>query len=222
LAPLNAQRRSPAGYVAVLRQAGADDKTIPHCLAWVWRFFANHAGCRRRDLGRAEIEAFLGQTPAHPGASTWQTQQAPDALELCCEGFPGIAALAPRPDLGVSSSSSPSSFAQSAEPVAQSPNPEVAPTVYGAREEKDKRELMPLSETPMVAGYRASRQNRDVGTRAVRASCPWPAAPRKGLKLRRLYRHPGPTGRGGCRKPQFVTPRTIRIPLAPRALPRIA
>jgi len=33
VAPLNSQPRWPEGYIAVLREAGAQEKTIPHCLA---------------------------------------------------------------------------------------------------------------------------------------------------------------------------------------------
>ena len=48
VAPLNPQPRWPGGYIAVLREAGAQEKTIPHCVAWVRRFFAKHPGRRRR------------------------------------------------------------------------------------------------------------------------------------------------------------------------------
>jgi len=38
VAPLNPQPRWPEGYIAVLREAGAQETTIPHCVAWVRRF----------------------------------------------------------------------------------------------------------------------------------------------------------------------------------------
>ena len=43
VAPLNPQPRWPEGYLTVLREAGAQEKTIPHCVAWVRRFFATYA-----------------------------------------------------------------------------------------------------------------------------------------------------------------------------------
>ncbi len=39
VAPLNLQPRWPEGYLTVLREAGAQEKNIPHCVAWVRRFF---------------------------------------------------------------------------------------------------------------------------------------------------------------------------------------
>jgi integron integrase len=97
VAPLNLQPRWPEGYIAVLREAGAQEKNIPHCIAWVRRFFAKHPGRRRRDLGRTEIEAFLAETAQRTGVSNWQVQQARDALELYYEQFRGIT-LKARPD----------------------------------------------------------------------------------------------------------------------------
>ena len=80
----------PDGYVAVLRKAGAQEKTIPYCVGWVKRFFARFPERRRRDLGRSEIETFLSETAAHPGVSNWQIQQARNALELYYAKFRGI------------------------------------------------------------------------------------------------------------------------------------
>ncbi len=85
----------PDGYVAVLREAGAQEKTIPYCVGWVTRFFARFPGRRRRDLGRSEIETFLSETAAHPGVGNWQIQQARNALELYYAKFRGIP-LVPR------------------------------------------------------------------------------------------------------------------------------
>jgi len=89
-APNDPDPRWPEGYVAVLRAAGAQEKTIPYCIGWVRRFFARFPGRHRRDLGRAEIEAFLSETAAHPGIGNWQVQQARDALELYYSKFRGI------------------------------------------------------------------------------------------------------------------------------------
>ena len=98
-APVNAAPRWPAGYIEVLRQAGAADKTVPYCLQWVRQFFAENPGRRRRDLGRKEIEAFLSALAARPGVTNWRVQQARDSLELYSpEQFRGIA-LEPRPDV---------------------------------------------------------------------------------------------------------------------------
>jgi len=68
VAPLDAQARWPDGNMAALREAGAQEKTIPDCVAWVRRFFARHPGHRRRDLVRAEIEAFLAEIAQQGGA----------------------------------------------------------------------------------------------------------------------------------------------------------
>jgi len=84
-----------------LREAGAQEKTIPNCLTWVRQFFARHPGRRRRDLGRQEIEAFLAELVASRRVDNWQVQQARNALELYYERFRGIA-LAPRPDARMS------------------------------------------------------------------------------------------------------------------------
>jgi integrase len=102
----------------VLREAGAQEKTIPHCVAWVRRFFARHPGRRRRDLGRTEIEAFLAETAQRPGVSNWQVQQARDALELYYEQFRGIA-LRARPDAMQQRSPSQPPSAPTAKPVAE-------------------------------------------------------------------------------------------------------
>jgi len=83
-------RRRPDGYVTVLREAGAHEKTIPYRVGWVRRFFARFPGRRRRDLGRAEVETSLSETAAHPGVSNWHVRQARDALELYCAKFRGI------------------------------------------------------------------------------------------------------------------------------------
>lgn len=89
-APNDPDPRWPDGYVAMLRAAGAQEKTIPYCIGWVRRFFARFPGRHRRDLGRAEIETFLAETAAHPGITNWQVQQARDALELYYAKFRGI------------------------------------------------------------------------------------------------------------------------------------
>jgi len=98
VAPANPEPKWPAGYMAVLREAGAKDVTIQYCVSWVRRFFAENPGRQRRDLGRKEIETFLSDLAARAQITNWQIQQARDALELYYEQFRGIP-LEPRPDL---------------------------------------------------------------------------------------------------------------------------
>ena len=106
-APLNPSPRWPSGYVEALRDAGAQEKTIPVCIDWVRRFFAAHPGRRRRDLGRAEIEAFLHNEATRPNVSNWHVQQARNALEMYYERFRGIS-LAPRSDVPAAHADAPS------------------------------------------------------------------------------------------------------------------
>lgn len=97
VAPLNTNPRWPEGYIGVLRELGAVEKTIPYCVTWVRGFFARFPGRQRRDLGRMEIETFLTELSGRVGISNWQLAQARAALEIYYEQFRGIA-LAPRPD----------------------------------------------------------------------------------------------------------------------------
>ena len=75
--PFNTEPRWPAGYIQVLREVGAQEKTIPYCLGWVRRFFAENPGRRRRELGRAEIELFLSGLAARPGVTNWRVHPPP-------------------------------------------------------------------------------------------------------------------------------------------------
>ena len=141
VAPLDPQPRWPEGYIAVLRTAGAQEKTIPYCVAWVRRFFARYPGRRRRDLGRAEIEAFLAETAQRAGVSNYQVQQARDALDLYYEQFRGIA-LASRPDDAVPPIPSPSPLSQSAMPVTDLGKSSPVHHAYTMRHGKDKQNLI--------------------------------------------------------------------------------
>jgi hypothetical protein len=58
VAPRNDNPRWPQGYVEVLREAGAIEKSIPFHVAWVRSFFARYPGRKRRDLGRAKLKPF--------------------------------------------------------------------------------------------------------------------------------------------------------------------
>lgn len=121
-APVNPEPQWPEGYVAALREAGAQEKTIPYCIGWVRRFFVRFPGRRRRDLGRPEIEAFLAEQAARPGVSNWLVQQARDALELYYGKFRGIV-LPPRHE-------DPVAVAHPTPPAASAPAP--APQPRGA------------------------------------------------------------------------------------------
>lgn len=100
VSPLVTEPKWPEGYVAALRDAGAQEKTIPYCIGWVRRFFGRFPGRRRSELGRAEIELYLSEAAAAPASSNWQIQQARDSLELYYEKFRGIP-LEPREFLPV-------------------------------------------------------------------------------------------------------------------------
>jgi integron integrase len=162
VAPLNPQPRWPEGYLTVLRETGAQEKTIPHCLAWVRRFFAKHPGRKRRDLGRTEIEAFLAETAQRPGMSNWQVQQARDALELYYEQFRGIA-LKARPDSIQPKSPSPppsSPTAKSAVELHSTPNS--GKSYLGARGNDKGEHPSPLTEPFAAATPPASIHRFDV------------------------------------------------------------
>lgn len=90
-APANPAPKWPVGYIEALREAGAQEKTIPFCIHWIRKFFAEYPNRRRRDLDRMEIEAFLRKLAAIPNVSNWQVQQAREALEVYHERFRGIA-----------------------------------------------------------------------------------------------------------------------------------
>jgi len=100
VAPLNPNPKWPEGYIAVLREMGATEKSIPFLVLWVQRFFARYPGQSRRALGRTDIETFLAEMGRRADISNWQIAQARDALELYYEQFRGIA-LPPRPDARV-------------------------------------------------------------------------------------------------------------------------
>jgi len=125
VAPPVPEPRWPEGYIAALREAGAQEKCVPYCIGWVQKLFARNPGRRRRDLGRVEIEAFLSELAARPGTSNWQVQQARDALEIYYERFRGIA-LEPRSGMPKPHASTPSPVAPNAAPA--KPNPGASAT----------------------------------------------------------------------------------------------
>jgi hypothetical protein len=93
-APADPAPQWPSGYIEALREAGAQEKTIPLCIRWVRGFFAEHPGRRRlpvraclrrtstrhrqgrtqtgRNLGRTETEAFLRKMAARLNVTNWQ------------------------------------------------------------------------------------------------------------------------------------------------------
>ena len=150
VAPLNLQPRWPEGYLTVLREAGAQEKNIPHCVAWVRRFFAKHPGRRRRDLGRTEIEAFLAETAQRPGVSNWQVQQARDAIELYYEQFRGIV-LRERPDLIHQKSPSPPPSTPTANSVVESHSTNNVQKSYIAGRGNDKGKNHSFVKAPGTA-----------------------------------------------------------------------
>lgn len=125
MAPRNDNPRWPAGYVEVLREAGAIEKTIPFYLVWVRRFFARYPGRRRRDLGRAEIEAFLTEISGQSKVTNWQVAQARTALEVYYEQFRGIP-LFPRDDFAA-----PVKREAAPRPEAESPPTPIRPSSSG-------------------------------------------------------------------------------------------
>lgn len=150
VAPLKPQPRWPGGYIAVLREAEAQEKTIPHCVEWVRRFFARHPGRRRRDLGRTEIEAILAETAQRPGVSNWQVQQARDALELYYEQFRGIA-LRARPDAMQQRSPSQTPSTPTAKPVTELHSANDARQRYTVGRGNDKGKNRSLVKEPGAA-----------------------------------------------------------------------
>jgi transposase len=138
VAPLNPNPKWPEGYVGMLRDAGAVEKTIPFLVTWVHRFFARFPGRNRQDLGRPEIEAFLGETSRRGEISNWQLAQARDALELYYEQFRGIA-LTPRPDGSVAATS----------PATPSTNREMETGVPEATDENRKNGPRPFPKPDM-------------------------------------------------------------------------
>ena len=130
VAPLNTNPKWPEGYVAVLREVGALEKTIPFFVTWVRRFFARFPGKSRRSLGRVEIETFLGEMARRNEISNWGIAQARNALELYYEQFRGIA-LAPRPNNVLplmSSTTSPLPSREHDKPFAANCHPVLKPT----------------------------------------------------------------------------------------------
>jgi hypothetical protein len=60
VAPLNPEPRWPEGYLTVLREAGAQEKTIPHCVAWVHRFLCQTSRPQAPGLGPERNRGLSG------------------------------------------------------------------------------------------------------------------------------------------------------------------
>ncbi len=145
VAPLNTAPQWPEGYISVLRGMGALEKTIPYCVVWVRRFFARFPGRRRRDLGRAEIEAFLSEICRQ--VSNWQLAQARSALETYYEQFRGIP-LAPRPDR--TPRDAPTDIQQRSSSSMRPPSPSLAKSLSSGR-------VPPIVPPKQVRRYSSSR-----------------------------------------------------------------
>jgi integron integrase len=87
----NADPRWPSGYFQVLEELGIAEARQRFYAHWVRQFFNRHRNQRKRDLGRAEIEAFLASLTSDTAVADWQVLQARDALEIYYEQFRGIA-----------------------------------------------------------------------------------------------------------------------------------
>jgi hypothetical protein len=75
-----------------LEELGVAERRRCFYAHWVRQFFNGHQGKRRRrDLGRADIGAFLETLASDPDVADWQVAQARDALEVYYEQFRGIA-----------------------------------------------------------------------------------------------------------------------------------
>ncbi len=138
VAPLNENPQWPEGYFAVLRETGAQEKSLRFYATWVRRFFERFPDRSRRSLGRVEIETFLSETAKRRDIANWQVQQARDALELYYERFRGLA-LAPRPD-GMPSTS---------------PDSRVSPVAAGNPPAPDQTIPSPLPVSKQLEPYQA-------------------------------------------------------------------
>ena len=92
VAEYNPSPRWPQGYFQVLEEMGVEERRRGFYAHWVRQFFNRCKGQRRRrDLGRADIERFLGMLRDGGGVEPWQVEQAQEALEIYYEQFRGIA-----------------------------------------------------------------------------------------------------------------------------------
>jgi len=92
VAEFNPNPRWPQGYFQVLEEMGVQERRRGFYAHWVRQFFNRCKGSRRRrELGRRDIETFLGALTEQHGVAEWQVTQARDALEVYYEQFRGIA-----------------------------------------------------------------------------------------------------------------------------------
>ena len=82
LAPYNPNPQWPRGYYAVLAAMGVKQTHFSYYAYWVRELFKCHPGRRRRELRRAEIEAFLGDMTGNERFQEWQVRQARCARNL--------------------------------------------------------------------------------------------------------------------------------------------
>lgn len=88
-APYQPNPKWPQGYYTIQAEMGIKRDHYRFYVGWVRDFFKQYPRCRRRDLGRIEIEAYIKKLHTRNNPS-WQIQQARDALEWYYGQFPGI------------------------------------------------------------------------------------------------------------------------------------
>jgi integron integrase len=154
VAEYNPSPRWPQGYFQVLEEMGVEERRRGFYAHWVRQFFNRCKGRRRRrDLGRADIDRFLGILRDGVGVEQWQVEQAQEALEIYYEQFRGIALHGqPTPEAPAGDAPEPSPQASDLKP-ADRPNREKAdrpksrenPAQTGA---DAPRTAAPKAETP--------------------------------------------------------------------------
>ncbi len=109
VAEYNPTPRWPQGYIQVLEEMGVEERRRGLYAHWVRQFFNRCKGRRRRrDLGRDDIDRFLGILRGQDGVEDWQVEQAQEALEIYYEQFRGIALdRQPTPEVGTAETPGP-------------------------------------------------------------------------------------------------------------------
>ncbi len=88
VAEFNPDPRWPTGYFQVLEELQVPEKARGFYAHWIRQFFNKQLGSRRwRDLGLADIDAFIQRLSTQAGVQAWQVDHARDALEGYYERF---------------------------------------------------------------------------------------------------------------------------------------
>jgi integron integrase len=164
----NPSPRWPQGYFQVLEEMGVEQRRRGFYAHWVRQFFNRCKGRRRRrDLGRADIERFLGMLRDGGGVEQWQVEQAQEALEIYYEQFRGIALDAqPKPNADATEPPGPSP-----QPTSPQRQPDAAAARRAGRSEAGAPEAggehaHAMCEKPMRDVSAAERKSQTAG-RAV-------------------------------------------------------